>query len=103
MNISTLPLETLFNPMYAIIFFILLTHYGGVETLTADDSMGLSGSCVAGSTLVNYEHEGPIESRVRFLPEETCFFQDSGRNWVFTGYFHFLLEEMEEIKTNRSY
>ena len=34
--------------------------------------------------------------RVGFLPEETYFFQDNGRNMVSSGFFHFLPEEMEE-------
>ena len=35
-------------------------------------------------------------SRVGFLPEETYFFQDNGRNMVSSVFFHFLPEEMEE-------
>ena len=34
--------------------------------------------------------------RVGFLPEETYFFQDNGRNMVSSVFFHFLPEEMEE-------
>ena len=34
--------------------------------------------------------------RVGFLPEETYFFQDNGRNMVSSVFSHFLPEEMEE-------
>ena len=37
-----------------------------------------------------------IHGRVGFLPEETYFFQDNGRNMVSSVFFHFLPEEMEE-------
>ena len=36
------------------------------------------------------------QARVGFLPEETYFFQDNGRNMVSSVFFHFLPEEMEE-------
>ena len=36
------------------------------------------------------------DNRVGFLPEETYFFQDNGRNMVSSVFFHFLPEEMEE-------
>ena len=37
-----------------------------------------------------------VHVRVGFLPEETYFFQDNGRNMVSSVFFHFLPEEMEE-------
>ena len=37
-----------------------------------------------------------VTCRVGFLPEETYFFQDNGRNMVSSVFFHFLPEEMEE-------
>lgn len=40
--------------------------------------------------------ETDTEFRVGFLPEETYFFQDNGRNMVSSVFFHFLPEEMEE-------
>ena len=35
-------------------------------------------------------------TRVGFFPEETYFFQDSGRNYVSSVFSRFLPEEMEE-------
>ena len=37
-----------------------------------------------------------LHDRVGFLPEETYFFQENGRNMVSSVFFHFLPEEMEE-------